>query len=543
MNEPTDNTNDRSAEDVFAKDPAPFDAAAHWPALRGRLAAEGLLRSAAGAERDTPAIAPSRTARAGRGRGRLPPPRGRARSWWITAVAAAILVMLGTLLTTQWEKLAPVAGAPAGVATLERVEGQALILGAGGERPARQGDRLPAGDKVLTRGPASRAGVRVGVRTRLELAGDTRLGVGPADRAAVAPGTEYAFLEQGALSADVLNRAGATSILRTPHAEIAVRGTRFTVAVQTEATRIEMQEGQVEVRNLSNNETVVLHEGYYALIGARTVVAAKPAFGKRPQLVLRRGRPGLQMLYTFEEGSGPLILDRAGTDEPLNLRIEDLGPVSWLAGGGLHIRRAAFIVSEEPAARFAKACAASNELTIEAWIKPTVVNQPALPPEPARIVTLSEDLQTRNFTFGAQFRDPAWPNYIVRLRHSRHERGYPAGVTGRNSISTELAHVVYTKNAAGQMEFYVNGRPNRGGVLHGTEGYPFTERWLPVPGDFANWESRFHLVLANEFTRDRPWFGELHRVALYSRALTAEEVQRNYRAGAHPREANETARR
>jgi 4-hydroxy-3-methylbut-2-enyl diphosphate reductase IspH len=43
-----------------------------------------------------------------------------------------------------------------------------------------------------------------------------------------------------------------------------------------------------------------------------------------------------------------------------------------------------------------------------------------------------------------------------------------------------------------------------------------------------------HLHLANEENADRRWLGSVHLVAIYARALTPEEVARNFDAGPCP---------
>lgn len=51
---------------------------------------------------------------------------------------------------------------------------------------------------------------------------------------------------------------------------------------------------------------------------------------------------------------------------------------------------------------------------------------------------------------------------------------------------------------------------------------------------FLFWSSAFHLQLGNEGTGDRPWLGRIHLVALYDRALSPEEIARNFRLGPDP---------
>jgi hypothetical protein len=89
--------------------------------------------------------------------------------------------------------------------------------------------------------------------------------------------------------------------------------------------------------------------------------------------------------------------------------------------------------------------------------------------------------------------------------------------TQRDSIvSTKLTHVVYTRDPAGKAILYVNGTAIESGH---------------VSGDLSNWEDGFRLALGNELTQDRPWLGELYRVALYDRALDAGQIAGSAKAG------------
>ncbi|NLT78123.1 MAG: DUF4038 domain-containing protein [Planctomycetes bacterium] len=76
-------------------------------------------------------------------------------------------------------------------------------------------------------------------------------------------------------------------------------------------------------------------------------------------------------------------------------------------------------------------------------------------------------------------------------------------------VDTDLTHVVYTRDRSGKATLYIDGKP---------------VSTRDVGGDLSNWEDGFNLALGNELTGDRPWRGELHRVALYARALNASEI-------------------
>ena len=84
------------------------------------------------------------------------------------------------------------------------------------------------------------------------------------------------------------------------------------------------------------------------------------------------------------------------------------------------------------------------------------------------------------------------------------------------TATTGLTHVVYTRNQSGTTRIFLNGQAQSGGK---------------VSGNLGNWQNDFRLVVANEATGDRPWLGELHLVAVYSRALSNREVTQNFNAG------------
>jgi hypothetical protein len=217
---------------------------------------------------------------------------------------------------------------------------------------------------------------------------------------------------------------------------------------------------------------------------------------------------GLVVLYDFEEGAGTTIRDRASAAPPLDLRIETPRVVRWRPGA-IAIDGSAAIASAAPATKIVEAVTKRGEISIEAWLKPANSSQSG----PARIMSVSADPGQRNFTLGQD-----GSRYVVRLRTEKTgENGVPSLATGEGVLSTELAHVVYTRDAAGNATIFVNGHQ-----ASTTE----------VAGSLAdNWDGGFRLLLANERTGDRPWHGELHLAAVYDRALSADDVAQNFRAG------------
>ena len=223
-----------------------------------------------------------------------------------------------------------------------------------------------------------------------------------------------------------------------------------------------------------------------------------------------RAAEGLIGLYDFSEGSGRIIHDRSGNTDPVDLLIETPDSVRW-SQETLTVVSAASIVSPKSARRFVDAIRKSNALTIEAWITPATAEQSG----PARIVSLSSNPSSRNFTLG-QDKD----FYDVRLRTTgTDENGNPSTAGPAKSLEPELTHVVYTRDSSGTAVIFINGKQ----VVSKAVG-----------GDFSNWDMGHRLSFANEVTRDRPWLGQFHFVAVYDRALTESEVQQNFAAGQTP---------
>ncbi len=222
---------------------------------------------------------------------------------------------------------------------------------------------------------------------------------------------------------------------------------------------------------------------------------------------------GLVALYEFKEGQGREVRDVSGAGSPLNLRITQESKVVWTADG-LMLKEPVLITSEKPATKIIDACRVSNEITLEAWIRPANVTQDG----PARIISISSSKTQRNATLGQGLHGNQPPDlYMVRLRTSQTStNGLPAVVSPSGSATNALTHVVYTRASSGRATLYINGQDR--GVLD-------------VGGDLSNWDDRMPLLLGDELSEDRPWLGLLHLCAVYSRALEPGEVLHNYESG------------
>ncbi len=232
-------------------------------------------------------------------------------------------------------------------------------------------------------------------------------------------------------------------------------------------------------------------------LGAR-IRAADP-----PQRVV----DGLQALYTFEAIVKGAIPDRAGIGEGIDLRIDKPQGVRFHAGW-MGLDQPVVVASEGPATRITQALRQSQQFSLEAWITPAEADQTG----PARIVSLSLDTSKRSLSL---VQDKG--RFELRLRtSSTSDNGTPSTPTPDGSAVGRRTHVVATRTPDGVVRISLDGRE----VVQNT-----------VAGDMNRWPDDCRLVIGNEISGDRPWRGEIALVALYAKALTADEIGCNFAAG------------
>ena len=251
---------------------------------------------------------------------------------------------------------------------------------------------------------------------------------------------------------------------------------------------------------------------FYGLDSRLADANSKPAVVTRPPPAPRvpvseRVTQGLQVLYAFHERSGDTVRDISGAGDPISLKIQDTSAVRW-SDEGLTVRSPTLIASQSPASRVTESIRSSGELTLETWITPANRTQSG----PARIVTLSSNVTARHFTLGQ-----SGDRFETRVRTTATSRnGEPSVTSAAGTAATRPVHVVYTRDRAGKATIYVDGHPKGD---------------REIGGDLSNWDGQFQLGLANELSRDRPWQGTLHLIAVFNRALSSEEARRHHAAG------------
>ena len=258
---------------------------------------------------------------------------------------------------------------------------------------------------------------------------------------------------------------------------------------------------------------------------------------------------GLQALYAFDEGDGLTVHDSSGSANPHDLTIgttngeaSELDFFEWEGDGFLkwQFRSAddssedgsppeqqifnhhAIMQAAESSVPLSNRLLETQEFSIAAWVRPSQTMQGG----PARIVTLSEDFSERAFSLCHGLNGGTQADvYNVRVRTTgTSQNGIPSLTTHEGAvIQDDISHVVYTCSEDGRVAIYING------ILQETVFRDMGTAVVASPTGEFNWDLQAGLALGNELVGGRAWQGDYHRVEIYDRALTEQEVTDRYR--------------
>jgi len=160
-------------------------------------------------------------------------------------------------------------------------------------------------------------------------------------------------------------------------------------------------------------------------------------------------------------------------------------------------------VAEKIGRELGDACRKTGELTLEAALTPGRSDQTG----PARILTFSSNALARNFMLGQDH------DALVFDLQTKHENAN-GGATSRlgKVVAGRLQHVLVTY-ASGKLLCYIDGT-----------SIPVT---ASIQGDFSAWTEQ-QLVFGDEYTGKFNWAGRLEAIAIFNRAVTADEAARHY---------------
>lgn len=229
------------------------------------------------------------------------------------------------------------------VARVEAVTGEASLWTPSGRRPLRAGQDLLPGEGVQAAGEVT---ILFADKTRLEVGPNTLL------KGLTEEGGKRLQLDKGTLRAQVAQQPPDRPFtVRTPQGEARVVGTTLRLVVD-DGTRLDVTEGKVQLKRLSDGKTVDVEAGHYAVAAVGVDLAAwahplvidlndfgnardaKPAEGPVRRIYADTsnaatggvcvGAPGVGTLL-----EGPLVLAPGAWFAWIRFRDTDLGPVSF----------------------------------------------------------------------------------------------------------------------------------------------------------------------------------------------------------------------
>ena len=214
--------------------------------------------------------------------------------------------------------------------------------------------------------------------------------------------------------------------------------------------------------------------------------------------------------WEFKTGSGNIAFDTSGVDPALDLTLS--GQYNWVGGWGIQLLNGKAQGTTTSSRKLHDLIVGTGEFAIEAWVAPANVTQEG----PARIVSYSGGRDRRNMTLGQTLY-----NYNALLRNSNTDlNGEPALSTADadEDLQAALQHVVYNYDPINGRRIFVNG------VF--TDDQDETE-----PAGLSDWDESFAMVLGNEASGDVPWAGIIRMVAVHNRALSEDQISKNFDVG------------
>lgn len=178
--------------------------------------------------------------------------------------------------------------APA-LAKLQAGWAESFVRRAGAELTLSEATDLQPGDVVGTRA-AGKADIVFADGTRILLGNNASLRMGIPATEAQATVVRSVQLDQGGLDVIVAPQRGSVFLLRTPHAEVRVLGTRFKLAVEPSISRVTVHEGRVRFTSAATGESTDVSGKQYAVVSA----------GSAPEVYASEG-----IVRSFQDGVRP----------------------------------------------------------------------------------------------------------------------------------------------------------------------------------------------------------------------------------------------
>ena len=187
------------------------------------------------------------------------------------AAAAVLFLAVSGSLVLFW---LPPNGSDTGQAVIGRVvpmAGEVKLTEDGQDHVVTQETEFRSGGGVFVVGLSGLAVLRLDDGTEISLAGETRISCCRHNDQTTL------ILHEGNLSAHVApQKPGRPLQIHTANAEISVLGTRLTVGVRDEISELGVQKGLVQIKRLTDGETIDVSGGQCAVVSQRVSLEAKP---------------------------------------------------------------------------------------------------------------------------------------------------------------------------------------------------------------------------------------------------------------------------
>jgi hypothetical protein len=234
---------------------------------------------------------------------------------------------------------------------------------------------------------------------------------------------------------------------------------------------------------------------------------------------------GLLALYCFDEGLGSTTVhDSSGFGGPTDLTIPQghltMGRATWINGGGVSITEnlpgTEISSGLGGAAKLDAALEQTDEITIEAWVRPVNITEGDRF-NPAAIVTMGLGSNRPNFELYQL--DDEYGGYVELTLNQGARIPDDSGIPGSGVIPGKLQHIVYTNSiAAGTANIFVDDVLRFSANSYASDGF-----FIFDPG--------YPLAIGNRPQSDGYWHGDIYLVAVYNRALSVTEIDLNYTHG------------
>jgi hypothetical protein len=236
----------------------------------------------------------------------------------------------------------------------------------------------------------------------------------------------------------------------------------------------------------------------------------------------QRVTAGLQALYFFHEGYGPMAADISEVGVPLNLKFVG-NYASWVSTGGVEFTLAdhnSFLENRIRNSKLYTSSTASDKVSLETWMETGNLSMDA-----ARLIqygpedgTLERNWDLLQYAKNIEFRLRTSAGKTIALRTTNNP--IAAANTVYHVVATYEAYNAST--GKGGMRIYVNGVLSISNQEAGT---------LDATGTNA-WTSSYTLALGNRpVNLDKDWQGKMYMMAVFSTALSQTDVSANYVAG------------